>query len=205
MDLETRAECSDNGTYPSLTYPVILATQVTASITCLLSILGASLIVFTYAAFKDLRTLARQLLVGLSIADIFVATSHFIGLFTNYERFISVDEDGITFVSNSSYLDAFCVTQGAFTMYGTIASFLLSMLIALYLLVLTHSKSMKPARCLILIIYIISWGIPLVLVAIVAGIQSFGYEPISNPGKINITSTPPPQRKTDINLIGDAP
>ena len=182
--METPAECTDNETYPSLTYPLILTTQITASITCLLSILGASLIIFTYAAFKDLRTLARQLLVSLSVADIIVAASHLIGLFANYERFISVDENGTTFVSNSSYLDALCVTQGAFTMYATIASFLLSMLIALYLLVLTQSKSVKPARCLIPIIYVFSWGTPLLIVAIVAGIQSFGYEPISNPGKI---------------------
>ena len=177
------AGCSNNETYPSLTDPIILATQITGSITCLLSILGASLIILTYAAFKDLRTLARQLLVSLSIADILVVASHFVGLFANYERFISVDDDGVTFVSNSSYLDAFCITQGAVTVYGTLASFLLSLLIALYLLVLTQSKGVKPARCLIPVIYVVSWGVPLVLVAVVAGVQSFGYEPISNPGK----------------------
>ena len=180
--METK--CSDNNeTYPSLTDPIILATQITGSITCLLSILGSSVIILTYVAFKDLRTLARQLLVSLSVADILVAASHFVGLFANYERFISVDDEGVTFVSNSSYLDAVCIIQGAITVYSTLASFLLSMLIAVYLLVLTQSKSVKPARCLIPIIYVVSWGIPLVMVAVVAGIQSFGYEPISNPGK----------------------
>ena len=175
--------CSDNEIYPALTDPIILATQITGTVTCLLSILGSSLIIFTYAAFKDLRTLARQLLVSLSVADILVAASHFVGLFANYERFIYVDDEGKTVVSNTSYLDAACITQGAISMYGTLASFLLSMLIALYLLVLTQAKSVKPARCLIPIIYAVSWGIPLVMVAVVAGIQSFGYEPISNPGK----------------------
>lgn len=173
---------NDTPPYPALTEPIIIATQTTGSIACLLSILGGGLIILTYAAFKDLRTPARQLLVSLSIADILVAASHFIGLFANYERFIAVDDEGVTFVSNSSYLDAACITQGAVTMYGTLTSFLLSMLIALYLLVLTHSKSVKPARCLIPIIYVVSWGIPIVLVAVVAGVQSFGYEPISNPG-----------------------
>jgi G protein-coupled receptor 157 len=177
------AKCPDNNeTYPSLTDPIILATQTTGGITCLLAILGSSLIILTYAAFKDLRTPARQLLVSLSVADILIAASHFVGLFANYERFISVDEEGVTFVSNSSFLDDICITQAAITMYGTLASFLLSMLIALYLLVLTQSKSVKPARYLIPIIYVVSWGIPLLLVAVVAGIQSFGYEPLSNPG-----------------------
>ena len=174
--------CSNSQPYPALTDTVILTTQITGSITCCLSIVGAGLIIFTYAAFKDLRTTARQLLVSLSVADIIVATSHFVGLFANYKRFISVNDEGIAVVSNTSYKDPFCITQGAFSMYGTIASLLLSMLIAIYLLVLTHSKSVTPARCLVPFIYVISWGTPLILVAVVAGVQSFGYEPISNPG-----------------------
>ena len=180
--------CSNNQSYPALTDGVILATQLAGSITCVLSILGASLIIFTYVAFKDLRTIARQLLVSLSVADIIIVLSHFIGLFANYRRFIIVDDDGVRGVSNSSSRDAVCIIQGAFSAFGTIASLLLSMLIAFYLLVLTQSKSTKPARRLLPFIYIVSWGVPLIIVAVVAGLQSFGYEAISNPGTMHVTS-----------------
>ena len=177
------ANCSSNQSYPALSDEVILATQITSAFTCVLSVLGASLIIFTYVAYKSLRTTARQLLVSLSIADIIITLSHFVGLFANYERFILVDtDDEIVVVSNSSFTDPLCITQGAFTMYSTVASLLLSMHIAFYLLVLTQSESMKPATKLVPIIYVTSWGIPLIVVGTVAALKSFGYEPISNPG-----------------------
>lgn len=176
------ANCSSNESYPVLSDEIILATQITSGITCILSILGASLIIFTYAAFKSLRTTARQLLASLSVADIIVALSHFLGLFINYKRFISLDDDGMITVSNSSFADDLCITQAAFSTYGTITSFLLSMLIALYLLVLTQSKSRKPASVLVPIIYIVSWGTPVLIITAVAVVHSFGFEPISTPG-----------------------
>ena len=168
--------------YPALSDQVILATQVTATITCILSILGASLIIFTYVAFKKLRTIARQLLVCLSVADIIIAASHFVGLFANYERFLTEDEDGIRVPSNMSYSDPLCIAQGAFSIFGTVASLLLSMLIAVYLLVLTQSKSMRPAKLMLPFIYVISWGTPVVIVVVLACEDSFGYEPIANAG-----------------------
>ena len=180
------ANCSSNQSYPVLSREVILATQITSGITCLLSIFGASLTIFTYAAFKALRTKARQLLVSLSVADIVVALSHFVGLFVNYKRFISFDEEGgavTVHVSNTSFKDAACITQGAFSTYGTIASFIFSMMIALYLLVLTQSKSGKPASRLLPFMYIVGWGVPLAVVISVSVVHSFGFEPISTPGK----------------------
>ena len=159
--------CPGHQSYPALSDAVILATQVTASFTCILSILGASLIIFTYVAFKDLRTTARQLLVSLSVADIIV-------------------EDGVKVPSNTSNGDALCIIQGATAMFGTVASLLLSMMIAFYLLVLTQSRTLKPARRLVPLIYLVSWGVPFIVVAVVGAVRSFGYEPISNPGIISV-------------------
>lgn len=174
--------CPGNESYPALSDAVILATQITGSITCVLSILGASLIIFTYVSFKDLRTTARQLLVSLSVADIIVALSHFVGLFANYRRFVIVNENGFRVASDSSNGDPVCIIQAAVSMFGTVASLLLSMMIAFYLLVLTQSNTLKFARRLMPLIYLVSWGVPFVVVAVVGAVRSFGYEPISNPG-----------------------
>lgn len=57
-------------------------------ITSLLSVFGSALIIFTYAAFKNLRTIAREILVQLSVADIIVAVSHIVGITANLPRFI---------------------------------------------------------------------------------------------------------------------
>ena len=148
--------------------------------TAVLSVFGASLIIFTYAAFKDLRTTARQLLVNLSVADIIIALSHFVGLLANYETTFHA-EKGIT--ENISYnTTPLCATQGAFTAFGTVASFLWSMLIAVYMLVLTQSKTMKPRKILVPIIYIASWGIPTVIVIVLAARGYLGYNPEDSPG-----------------------
>ena len=120
----------------------ITAIKVTAGITSILSILGASLIIFTYIAFRNLRTTARQLLVTLSVADIIVATSHFVGLFTNFERFIH-EYNNETW--NTSTTDPLCISQAAFSVFGTLASFLLSLAIGVYLVGLLISKNLKKS------------------------------------------------------------
>jgi len=48
-----------------------------------LSILGSCAIILSYAAFEELRTTARQLLLNLSIADIINSLFLLFGLFLN--------------------------------------------------------------------------------------------------------------------------
>ena len=149
--------CQENVTL--ITEPgFINAIKVTAGVTSILSFLGASLIIFTYIAFRNLRTTARQLLVSLSIADIIVATSHFVGLFANFERFIYND------TWKTSATDPLCITQAAFSMFGTLASFLLSMAIGVYLVGILVWKKPRIWKKLLPIFYIICWGIPVILV-----------------------------------------
>ena len=170
---------------PALRPEIVLAVKITASITSFLSLFGASLIILTYVAFKDLRTIARQLLVNLCIADIIVALSHFVGLFTNYERFIN-DFYVVPFQSkNGSWYqsthDPVCITQGVFTLYGTVASFLWSMMIAVYLLVLSVWRHRFIAK-MVPLFYILSWGAPIIVVIVNAALRYIGFEPLSNTG-----------------------
>lgn len=48
-----------------------------------LSILGSCAIILSYAAFEELRTTARQLLLNLSVADIILSLSFLLGLLQN--------------------------------------------------------------------------------------------------------------------------
>ena len=167
--------------YVPATYPeTILTVKITASITCILSLFGASLIILTYVAFKDLRTIARQLLVNLSVADIVLCSSHFVGVFANSKRFLPHYNPQTW---NTSTIDPLCITQGAFTVYATLASFLWSMLIAVYLLVLMISKRPLVAKILVPLFYCISWGIPVIIIVILAVNRYFGYEPVASSGK----------------------
>ena len=173
---------------------LLLVMRITSGITAILSILGASLIVFTYAAYKNLRTTARQLLLNLSIADIIVSGSHFVGILQDYKHDLLIQSSVVnhtTHTTNDSLFppymyttNALCDTQAAFTAIGTVASFLWSMLIAVYMLVLTQSTSAKLRKVLVPIIYIICWGIPIVIMIGLAALKYLGYNPYDSPGKV---------------------
>ena len=162
--------------YPAIYPQTVLAVKITAGITCALSFFGNALIILTYVVFKDLRTTSRQLLVNLSVADIIVVLSHFVGLFANFERFLPPED----FVNSTT--DALCVIQGAFSVYGTVASFLWSILIAVHLIVMILFRRQLLTKILVPIFYIASWGIPVIVIIIEGALKYFGFEPVSNAG-----------------------
>ena len=152
----------------------IVAVKVIVGTTCVLSVLGASLIVLTYVMFKNLRTTARQLLVNLSVADIFVAGSHFVGLFTNYDRFV---------YQFNPTTDTFCTVQAAFTMCGTLASFLWTVAIGLYMFIVIVRRQPHVAKKLVYMFYPVCWGIPIVLTTVFGANMFLGFERNSDIGK----------------------
>ena len=157
MAAETECQLTNSNTtnqtwYPSHRPHFVLALQITVGTTCVLSVLGASLIILTYVAFRDLRTTARKLLVNLSIADIVVAVSHFVGLFTNYERFL---HNG-----NSENADVWCSVQAAFTMYSSIASILWTIAVALYMFTVIILRKPTTAKRTVPVYLLLCWGVP---------------------------------------------
>ena len=150
-----------NESFPVIEPGFILAVKLTAGTTSVLSILGASLIIFTYVIFHNLRTTARQLLISISIADIIVSLSHLVGLFANFERFIYQFNNETW---NTSTSDPLCISQAAFSMFGTIASFLLSLAIGVYLVGLVVWKKPHVWKKVLPVIYITCWGVPAIMI-----------------------------------------
>lgn len=159
--------------YPAIYPGVITSIKVVTGITCLISIAAACWIITTYCAFKDLRTTARQLLVNLSIADILIAGSHFIGTMANYERYILQNETIGTFESAH---DPLCVSQASVTMFSSIASFLWTMCIAVYMLALTLSVRKIILKRMVVLMYLVSWGVPVPFVVAAAATRSLGFQ-----------------------------
>ena len=148
-----------------------LALRVVVGITCVVSICGACVIILTYVAFKDLRTLARQQLVNLSVADIVVAGSHIVGLMVlkveTYDgsNWRAIDYDNIN-ISNTTLTvqERLCRVQAGFTMCGSIASFLWSLALGLYMLMIIVLRRPEIARYMVLLVYYpVCWGLPLAL------------------------------------------
>ena len=147
----TASNCSFS--IPSRTPAFVLALQVVVSTTCVLSAVGATLIVLTYLGFRELRTTARLFLANLSIADVVIATSHFVGLFANYERFLC---------SYGSKSDWLCTTQAAALMFSTLATFAWTLAIAVYFLSIVVFKTKTSMRSVV-VSHLLCWGVPAAL------------------------------------------
>ena len=179
---------SDCHSIPSLEPHFVLSLQITVGTTCVLSILGAGLIILTYIAFRDLRTTARQLLVNLSIADIVVAASHFVGLLAvldlygesnpcSASRQLSGDNVSATIIAKETVDNVICQVQGGFTLFGTLGSFLWTIAVAVYLFVVSIVAD-KPSlgRRLRFVFYPVCWGIP-AGIAVAFGVKGYlGFE-----------------------------
>ena len=154
-----------------------LALRVVIGITCVISMFGSCVIIFTYVAFKELRTLARQQLVNLSVADIIVALSHLVGLVALRVETYNDGSEGYNgsnfsspFIIENSTVSthdhhqwALCKVQGGFTMCGTIASFLWSLALGFFMLVIIVFRRPDFGRYLVFLYYPICWGVPLSL------------------------------------------
>lgn len=170
-----------NCTYKNaLVYNSRFVAGLTAAVvlTSLLSIFGAGLIIFTYAAFKTLRTVAREILVQLSIADTVVGISHIVGMLVNYPRYLPTSpcETAPDTVADNSDRDIACEIQGGATMFATISSFLWTIAVAVYLLAIIVFEQPQCARWLRITFYPICWGIPLCLTVWFGLVGYLGFE-----------------------------
>lgn len=164
-----------NSSYPKMKPEVILGTKVVMGFACTVSIAAACWVITTYILFKDLRTTARQLLVNLSIADILVASSHFLGAMVNYDRFLPSQNNG-TLMSDASVHDPLCVSQAVVTMFGSIALFLWTMCVAVYILALSILTKKNILKKVVVLMYIVCWGVPIPFVIMAAATKSLGFQ-----------------------------
>lgn len=178
--LPTNTNCTHMPVYE---HRFVVALTSAVVITSLLSVFGSGLIIFTYAAFKNLRTVAREILVQLSIADIIMCVSHIVGVLVNLPRFIPQHCETPESLANITYDDVACKIQGGATMFGTISSFLWTIAVAVYLLTIIVFEKQQFARRLRFTFYPICWGIPFSLV-VWFGINNYlGFEESVDIGK----------------------
>lgn len=193
-----------NSTYPPIRHEVELPLKICVGVTSCLSIIGSFLIILTFcfgvfarhpssissinrtsrSSWKRLLSPGRLIIVNLSIADILLATSHLWGVADNYERYFHRNQrahdngpDGST--------DAECDAQGALAVYGTLASFLWTITLSFFVvgtLILPRPK--LYGHPLALVIYsAICWGLPAIVLSIVAAKRAFGLDEENAIGK----------------------
>ena len=192
----TKPTFNDNIVFSIPIHNEVVAAEVLTTIMAVLSIFGCALIIFSYIAYKDIRTKARVMLFHLSIADLIITISSLFGLYMNFIRIT----DEITqpphtkglrkasFIVNST-TDPRCYTQAAITTYGTIASLLWSNVIGIVMvvLVLKRDKSQQINHVIYVVACFVCWLLPLIIVIIDGAFRLFGFVIITSTGEFAIT------------------
>ena len=175
--------------YPTETRGYLLALRVAVSSSALLSLLGSSLIVLSYLCFPEVRTLARQLLVNLSLADFISAAANCIGVLAYYGRFIEAAQTTSSNGSAAAIPEDWCVAQAAFAVFGAESSILWTIAVAVYMFIIVVLRRPVWAKRMAVIAYFLCWGLPAVLTLWLALDGFLGYEAGATPGFCAITGS----------------
>lgn len=128
-------------------------------VTCTLSIFGSLFIIVSFALFKDFQSSqSRRLLVILSFCDLITAIAYLIRV-GNYEPGQSTA----------------CHAQAALNVFANQASFFWTDFIALFVF-LSRKYGMKYASRFIPFFHFLSWGWPIISVALVGSFGMWGYD-----------------------------
>lgn len=127
----------------------------TTMLSSIASMFGSFLIILTFLMWKDLRTIARAILVFLAIADFLTALGYVFGAVVYLES-----KGDYTSEAKYQYL---CRFQSFMTTTFPISSFLWTMNLAIYLFVMIVLRKGQLAKKLVIPFHIIAWGIPLAI------------------------------------------
>ena len=162
-----------NGVLPSV--------RVVVGITCVLSMIGAVLIILSYILIKDTRTKAREILVNLSLMDFIVAAANLTGIVVNFDDFLYRPEE---LPSHQQYLalNNVCKVQAFFALYATVSSILWTNCIAAYIFFHILYEGQLKALWTMLTFYVLSYGLPLILSLWFIFTGKLGYSPYGSSG-----------------------
>lgn len=187
-------------------------------VTCVLSMLGASLIILSFICCKDLRSKGRQILLNISIMDLGVGLFNFAGATVNFDKYFqSTPCSNCTTYPTSIYTPSHCqrvyehifcpksavwrdvcLSQACFSLFCTISSILWTNALCFYLyLRITHSGT-KAAHYCVYASYILCYGIPLLVTVWLALTGRLGFSPFESSGWCSIVLMHPMTRQRDI-------
>lgn len=134
-----------------------LVNKVLISISATLSLLGTSLIIGTFFAWKDFRSTSRRILVYISIADFFIAGSNLFGVWREYEE-----------------SDPLCKAQSFVSTCANLWSFFWTTFLAAFMYITVAKKQRNKAETMLKVFHAFGWGIPLILVGTALGLRKLG-------------------------------
>lgn len=159
-DCERYYDVRSNYTYVS---PSIASTAILSSS---FSVIGSLLIIFTFVAYREVRTVGRAILVFLAIADFLSAVGYIFGsalyLYYKPDRYHYNASENASNTYPSGYVHL-CKFQSFVTTVFPVSSFLWTANLSIYFFVTIVLRKVQAAKKLIIIFHITAWGIPLLI------------------------------------------
>ena len=152
---------------PQFKEGILISKLTVTAIVNFFSVIGAGLIIVSYMFFKNVRTKGRLVLLHISLADLGISLSNFVGAVFFFNR--HQDETHCSPYDNSNWsescrvVDALCKTQAFFAAYCTLASFFWTPTLAVYVYLLITDPSRTLSTGLVRFAYVFCWGLPLLI------------------------------------------
>ena len=164
--------------------------KIIVGITCSLSVVGALLIIFSFACFKKLRTTTRLILVHISVMDFGVAVANLVGITVGFDRYYFDPVNGNYTPSGWPVLKdpnkavvALCKTQAAVAVFSTTGSILWTLCMSVYIYFrIVHHNTPNVARTALWVITVFCYAIPAFFVLWTVLTGRLGYSPYNSEG-----------------------
>ena len=192
--------------------------------TCCFSMIGAILIIMTYACCKELRSRGRQILLHISIMDFGVGLFNFCGAsfhfsnfyhsiaYNNCSTFISelfipshfsqhhvyITSDSTILCPQSETIQSLCLSQASLSIFFTCGSILWTLSLSFYLYFRIVHKSSNLAKYTLYTSYLFCYAVPVALTIWLLLTGRLGYSPYESSGWCSIILMNPLTKNRDI-------
>lgn len=146
-----------------------LSHKIVVTLSAVLSLCGASVIIGTFIAWEDFRSVSRKILVYISMADFLIAAGNLLGFWIHHAQFSS----------NNDFFNKLCEGQSFVTTTASLWSFFWTVYLAIFLYMVVVKKKRMIAEKSMTIFHFFAWGIPLALVGTALGLQKLSTRPDS--------------------------
>lgn len=151
------------------------------SVTCCLSMIGASLIILSYVLIKDIRTKPREILLNLSLMDFMVAAANLSGVSVDFDSYF-YNESYVNDTQEYHVMDVACKAQAFVAMYATISSIVWTNCIAVYIFFHIMLEGKLSTVYTMFSFYLLGYGLPLILNLWFLLTGKLGYSPYGSSG-----------------------
>ena len=134
-----------------------LLNRILITVSASLSVLGTTLIIGTFIAWKDLRSTSRRILVYISIADLLITASNLFGVWRRHKR-----------------SDNICIAQSFISTCASLWSFFWTTFLAVFMFTTVAKKQRHKAEIMLKVFHAFGWGIPLIIVGTALGLKKLG-------------------------------